>query len=76
MQDLWVQHQEPAWHATVCLSEEGDKGSSGPLCFGFSAQEKTNFSRVSSFLCKEGKCNHLSSQFTDVDRLFIHLLSA
>lgn len=58
------------------VGEQGEKGSSALLCCGFSVQGKTNFSRVSSFLCKGGKCNHLSSKFTDVDRLFIHLLSA
>lgn len=76
MQDLWIHSGAPAWHVTVCLSEQGEKGSSALLCCGFSVQGKTNFSRVSSFLCKGGKCNHLSSKFTDVDRLFIHLLSA
>lgn len=71
MRDLSVQHQEPLLGMSgVCLSEEGEKGSSGLLCFSFSMQGKTNFSRVSFFLCKEGKCNHLSSKFTDVDKAF------
>lgn len=45
------------------------------VCF-FPVREKTKFFKVSSFLYKGGKCNHLSPKFIDVDRLLIHLLNA
>lgn len=44
--------------------------------FFFPEWGKTKFFKVSFFLYKAGKCNNLSPEFIDVDRLFIHLLSA
>lgn len=74
--------REPLLISLVCLSKEGELMFVVDylvfvfFLFFFPAREKTKLFKSSSFLYKGGKCNRLSPKFIDVDRLFIHLLSA